>query len=82
MPRKSDKAYRERREYQRQWERENYRKKHPLSLHYDSYYDFETHRELAIHSGINYAKEWYECHTMGLMPNGIYHSPDRTFGRK
>ena len=48
----------------------------------DNFYNFQTHKELAVHSGIMNAKEWNECHKMGLMPEGIYSSPPRKFRRK
>ena len=65
------------REYQR-----NYRKiKNPNIKRRDSYHDFETHRELAMSSGIQSYNEWRECFKLGLMPDGIYSSPDREFRR-
>tara|TARA_B100000029_G_scaffold328293_1_gene320612 strand:+ start:441 stop:872 length:432 start_codon:yes stop_codon:yes gene_type:complete len=48
----------------------------PLSMS-GRYYDFETHRELAINSGIENMPEWIEVHQMGLMPDGIYRRPDQ-----
>ena len=45
----------------------------------DSYYDFETHRQLAMSSGIRTAMEWYECHKRGFMPDGIYSDPSKPF---
>ena len=48
----------------------------------NEFYDFETHRELAISSGIRTQIEWYECHKMGLFPYGIYSNPDQAFGAK
>ena len=80
-------------EKQREYNRDNkerrnkislewYRKKHPNAKHYDSYCDFETHRELAIHSGIQSKQEWRECFKLGLMPDGIYADPERVFRRK
>ena len=51
-------------------------------IHRDSYCDFETHRELAINSGINESREWWECHKMGFMPDGIYWEPGRAFRRQ
>ena len=66
------------REYQR-----NYRKiKNPNIKPHDSYYDFETHRELAMSSGIEIQWEWYECFKLGLMPDGIYYSPHKKFRRQ
>ena len=62
--------------------KECYRKKHPNVKRRDAYYDFETHRELAMNSGINGSREWHECYKMGLFPDGIYHSPDDVFKRK
>ena len=61
-----------RREYQREWERKNRNK----NFHH---YDFETHRELAMNSGIETQREWWECHKMGLIPNGIYADPPQAF---
>ena len=79
-------------EYQRQYHKdnkekrnkmraENYRKKHPNYKPRITHYDFETHRELAMNSGIRTSFEWHECHELGLMPDGIYHAPDKTFSR-
>ena len=74
-----------------EYNRERYRKEHPnvrpqslsdMKERCDSYYDFETHRELAINSGIEYIREWRECHTRGFMPDGIYRNPDKTFNPK
>ena len=48
----------------------------------NEFHDFETHRELAMSSGIRTQMEWYECHKMGLFPDGIYSNPDQSFGRK
>ena len=62
-----------------------YRKTHPQVRKYyaqDSYHDFETHRELAINSGIRTEREWYECHKIGLFPDGIYQNPNTAFRRK
>ena len=66
------------REYQR-----NYRKiKNPNIKPHDSYYDFETHRELAMNSGIENMREWFECSKRGLLPDGIYSHPENIFRRK
>ena len=48
----------------------------------DNFYDFQTHKELAVQSGIMNSREWVECHKMGLMPEGIYSKPERKFRRK
>ena len=64
------------------YQKDRYRKKQPNARHHDAYYDFETHRELAMSSGIRTHREWRECCKMGLIPNGIYSSPDRVFRRK
>ncbi len=69
---------RDRSEYMRQY----YIKEHPNCKSRITYYDFETHRELAINSGIHLQREWYECHKRGFMPEGIYRSPHEAFGRK
>ena len=82
-------------EYQRQYHRDNkerrnkmrteyYRKKHPnYKPRRDSpHYDFETHRELAINSGIQSQREWHECYKLGFMPDMIYFNPDKAFRRK
>ena len=82
-----------RREYNREWRKKNkeknreyridyfrnrYIKKHPnVKRRFSGYYDFETHRELAINSGIENMPEWIEVHQMGLMPDGIYRRPDQ-----
>ncbi len=82
-----------RREYQKEWKKKNskynskyqrnYRKiKNPNVKHHDSYYDFETHRELAMSSGIQSQREWRECYIRGFMPNGIYIDPERSFRRQ
>ncbi len=68
-------------EKQREYQR-NYRKiKNPNIKPRDSYCDFETHREFAMNSGIQSYNEWRECFKLGLMPDGIYSSPDREFRR-
>ncbi len=46
------------------------------------YYDFETHRQLAIHSGIKTVSEWFECYRLGFFPIGIYCSPEQMFQSK
>ena len=84
-----------RKEYDRQWHKENkdpekrreyqrnYRKiKNPNIKRHDSYLDFETHHQLAMSSGIQSQREWYECHRMRLLPDGIYQNPNKAFGRK
>ena len=48
----------------------------------NEFHDFETHRGLAMSSGIRTQMEWYECHKMGLFPDGIYSNPDQAFSRK
>ena len=63
-------------------QRKSYLKIHPNTISHDSYYDFETHRELAISSGIQSHPEWIECYKLGFMPDGIYRNPDREFKRK
>ncbi len=62
--------------------REWYGKKHPNVKRHDSYYDFETHRELAMNSGIENMREWLECSKRGLLPDGIYSHPENIFRRK
>lgn len=80
-------------EYQRQYHKdnkekrnkmraENYRKKHPNYKPRITHYDFETHRELAMNSGIQSQPEWRECSKRGLLPDGIHSRPDRVFRRK
>ncbi len=61
---------------------ESYYKTHPNSKPRITHYDFETHRELAINSGIQQQREWYECHKMGLMPDGIYRNLHEAFRRQ
>ena len=70
------------RERSRLMMKEKYRKEHPNVKHYDSYHDFETHRELAMNSGIENMREWRECCKIGLMPDGIYCNPHKKFRRK
>ena len=79
MPRKDPEK---RREYSREYMRKFRKINEPNTKHRDSYCDFETHREFAMNSGIQSYNEWRECHTLGLMPDGIYRDPDRAFGRK
>ena len=74
--------------YMKEWRKKNpnagwerYRKENPNAKRRDSYYDFETHREFAMSSGIQSYDEWRECFKLGLMPDGIYSSPDREFRR-
>ena len=67
------------REYQRKW----YIKKHPnVKRRFSGYYDFETHRELAMSSGVENMREWIECSKLGLLPDGIHSHPEKAFGRK
>ena len=83
MPRK-DRRYREDPDYAkkaREYQKERYIKEHPNAKRRDSYCDFETHREFAMNSGIQSYNEWRECFKLGLMPDGIYSSPDREFRR-
>ena len=35
------------------------------------FYDLETHRQLAMNSGIETVREWIEVYKMGMMPDGI-----------
>ena len=62
--------------------KERYRKEHPNAKRHESFYEFDTHYQLAIHSGIQSNHEWRECCKIGLMPNGIHSRPDRVFRRK
>ena len=72
-------------EYRIEWRKEHpnyhieHRKKHPNVKRHDSHYDFETHRELAMNSGIQNQREWFECSKRGLLPDGIYSHPDQSF---
>ena len=79
---KTDKEYRiKNAERLKEYGRE--RRKQKGMIPHDSHYDFETHRELAISSGISEAREWYECAKRGFLPDGIYHNPaQRVFRRK
>ncbi len=81
------------REQQRQWRKKNpnymtewKKKKNPNYKsrrdRRDAHYDFETHHQLAINSGIRTEREWYECHKIGLFPDGIYQNPNTAFRRK
>lgn len=70
------------REYHREYMRKFRKEKNPNAKHHGSYYDLETHRELAMNSGIQSQPEWCECHKRGFMPDGIYFTPDREFRRK
>ena len=74
--------------YMKEWRKKNpnagwerYRKENPNAKR-RSFYDFETHHQLAINSGIDTAFEWVMCHKMGLFPDGIYANPAETFKRK
>ena len=75
MPRKDP-------EKQKEYYRQYKQKKNPNYKPHDSYYDFETHRELAMSSGIQSMREWRECFKLGFMPNWIYYSPERAFRRQ
>ena len=79
-----------RREYHRQWKKEHpgynrkwwrswKKKKDPNYKPRITFHDYETHRELAMASGIKTQPEWVECYKLGFMPDGIYFSPDREF---
>ena len=46
------------------------------------FYDYDTHKQLAMNSGINSAVEWHECHKMRFFPDGIYSNPNKAFRRK
>ena len=71
------------REYQKRiYAKERYIKEHPNVKRHDSYHDFETHRELAMNSGIESMREWAECSRRGLLPDGIYSHPEDVFRRK
>ena len=75
MPRKDPEKQKEyHRDYMRMYK--GYKSKR------DSFYDFETHRELAMNSGIKESREWKECHQRGFMPDEIYADPSRAFRRK
>ena len=71
-----------RKEYQDEYNRK-WRKQKGMIPH-SSHYDFETHRELAMNSGIQSKREWKECYKMGLFPDGIYQDPAKhnAFGAK
>ena len=83
-----------RREYHREWRKKNkeyridyfrnrYIKKHPnVKRRFSGYYDFETHRELAMSSGIQSQREWVECSKLRLLPDGIHSHPEKAFRRK
>ena len=87
MPHKDPEKYME---YHREWRKKNpnymkewRKKKDPdYEPRKDSYHDFETHRELAINSGIENSREWHECFKLGLMPDGIYLDPYQAFRRE
>ncbi len=85
-PEKQKEYYQNNKEQKREYQR-NYRKINNLNVRrYNHnlyhYYDFETHRQLAMGSGIETALEWKMCHKMGLIPDGIYRNPDQAFGRQ
>ena len=84
-----------RREYHRQWKKEHpgynrkwwrswKKKKDPNYKPRITFHDYETHRELAMNSGIQSKREWKECYKMGLFPDGIYQDPAKhnAFGAK
>ena len=71
------------REYRRDYFRNRYIKKHPnVKRRFSGYYDFETHRELAMSSGVENMREWIECSKLGLLPDGIHSHPEKAFRRK
>ena len=75
-----------RKEYQREWAFKKAKEKNPNAKHRDgnffrNFYDFETHRELAMSSGIQNQREWVECHQRGFLPDGIYSNPNQVFRR-
>ena len=43
------------------------------------FYDLETHRQLAMNSGIETTVEWLEVYKMGMMPDGIVSQPSESF---
>ena len=71
-----------RREYKREWYLKYAKEKNPNYKPQIKYYDFETHRELAMNSGIQSQPEWVECHQRGFLPDGIVQNPDRKFMRE
>ena len=80
---KNEQAWREKnRGRYRALQKKSYLKIHPNTRSRDSYHDFETHRELAVNSGIQSQPEWVECHQRGFFPDGIYRNPDKTFNPK
>ena len=70
------------REYKREWAFKKAKEKNPNAKHRGFYHDFETHHELAINSGIQSQRDWYECHQRGFFPDGIYSQPNQAFRRK
>ena len=42
-------------------------------------FDLETHRQLAMNSGIETSREWQECYQLGLFPDGICCTPQEHF---
>ncbi len=77
---KNEQAWREKnRGRYRAHQKKYYLKIHPNARSRESYYDFETHREFAMNSGIECIREWRECFKLGFMPDGIYRNPDKTF---
>ena len=65
-----------RKEYQ-----DEYNRKRRKRLPRPPFHDFETHRELAINSGIRTQREWTECSERGFLPDGIYSYPAKIFKR-
>ena len=61
-------------------QRDQHRRK--LSPTPNEFHDYDTHKQLAMNSGINSAVEWHECHKMRLFPDGIYSNPNKAFRRK
>ena len=71
------------RAYKREWASKKAKEKNPnakTGTRWSGfYYDFETHREFAMNSGIQNVREWYECHRRGFFPDGIYSQPNQAF---
>ena len=42
-------------------------------------YSLEIHQQLAMNSGIETSREWFECYKLGLFPDGIYSDPQTIF---
>mgnify|MGYP001808059394 CR=1 FL=1 len=80
-----------RREYRKDWESKNKEKLRMYQIRNNEkrrlqnnskrrngvHLDFKTHHELALNSGIQSQTEWWECHAMGLMPEGVVYHPER-----